>query len=202
MSIRLLTTDQAHELEHSRLFDLLLFKGIRSNHILSLPLLPLSNSVRHIAIPFNIERHDSISTMGGALENVISKFINVAMSSRKYIFSCDPRHFVAAEIGDFSYDVALGLAQNGGGDSDFIVFDDKRLTWMTYSTGRPIVIVTRRNICPESENICGIPDNYWPKFFSENIYNSVHGCSSDYIELLNRTYIPRLPGFSEIPSPS
>lgn len=196
--VRLMSINQANEVEHHQLFDLLVSSSRSWNHVMSLPLLPQPNAVKHVAVPFNIEDHDSIDFMGGVLSDYIEKFINQTLSECKYIFSCDPRHFVAAEISHFDYGVAFRLAQNGGGNTDFVIFDRSFSTWMTYSTDRPFVIITQREDCGSPEDISGITDACWQDFFSENINDAAKGCSRWYLEIFNKTYIPRLPGFSEI----
>lgn len=198
MSVRLMDVKQANDFGHYRLFGLLYYREKLWIQYLSLPLLPISKSVRHVAVPFSIEVHDSVSLVNETLSDFIEKFINGALSARKYIFSCDPQHFVAAEIGDFSYDTAFTLSQNGGENTDYIIFDEKFSTWMTYSPDRPLVIITQRVNSVVATDIGGVSYEFWQRYFSENIDTAAKGCSYGYIEMFNRTYIPRLPGFCEI----
>ncbi|MEO6300443.1 MAG: hypothetical protein ABIV25_10800, partial [Paracoccaceae bacterium] len=81
---------------------------------------------------------------------------------------------------------------------DFIVFDDDFSTWMTYSTDRPLVIISRCENCGASADIAGISDTFWREYFSDNINAAAKGSSSNYVELFNKIFLPRLPGFSEI----
>lgn len=199
MSVRLLPIEEANKIDHKKLFDLLISRGKHVDHVLSLPLLPISNSVKHILAPHSIEDHDDIFINGINLRDIVEDFINSASSDKKYIFSCDPRHFVCAEIEKFSYEIAFALAQNGGGNTDFIVFDRNLSKWLTYSTDRPLVIISCA-ITPEGDfSIGGIPDKYWQNLFKENMPLISESCSNSYIELFNKTYLPRLSGFCELP---
>jgi hypothetical protein len=198
MSVKLLDPEQANKIDHHKLFDLLLSRGERWDRILSLPLLPEVNGINHVAVPFSIDEHEDKDVHGHLLSNVIQDFFDKALSRKKYVFSCDPRHFVAAELETFSYDIAHKLARDGGGNNGYILFDSNAAVWMTYNPDLPFVIISRRESDSANLKIGGWEDEFWRNYFSENIDEASSYCGSCFAELFNKTFLPRLRGFSEI----
>lgn len=194
---KFLSIDEANSLNHSAFFDLVITHQATWNQIDALPRI---SSVRsHTLVPFAFDDHEEIRFEATTLLAMFESEINNALVSRKFIVSCDPRHFVAVEFNDFGYDLVSVLAQNGGANTHFIIFDESRTFAAFFCSEFPFVIISHHKTTSDF-HLFGKTNKYWQDYFAQNIDQAVRNCAPEFVQFVNQTYIPRLLGYQAIPS--
>ena len=103
------------------------------------------------------------------------------------------QHDKAVKTATFSYDIVSSLAQNGGANTHFIVFDEKKKFWATLCPEFPFVVISRR-ASPDENGVLGRDQKYWADYFNKHLAQAARLCSTDFLEIVKKTYIPRALG--------
>ncbi len=187
--VRFLSNDQANKMNHDQLFDLLVTHLCVWNTVDPIP--KISGDLTHYLIPFSFEDQEEISFNGQKLSELIESKINETLRPKKFIASCDPRHLIAVEIPTFSYDIVSSLAQNGGANTHFIIFDEGQDFWVTLCPEFPFIVISKREPIEKSE-LFGKNHSFWTDYFNKNISQAARLCSPDFLDMLKTTYISRV----------
>ena len=192
-SVSFLTIEDANKLNHGRLFDTLVSRQDDWDFIDSLPL--IDKSIATVMVPYSYDLHHEVSCQHWNLEEGITSFINNSFGSQKYLLSCDPRIFFAIRLQRFSYDHVDLAVESGGFNSHFILFDAKFEMWVVFYSRFPFITISWKN---GIDMINDDSKENWRAYYEENIEAAARGQSSDFVDFVNKTYIPRISGFREI----
>jgi len=187
-----LAVREANELNHGEMFDSLVSRQDTWDAYDSLPL--LSKDIEHILVPFSYDQHHETLFKNENLEEGITSFINDWFLEKKYFLSCDRYFFFALKLENFSYDYVDYGVESGGFNSHFILFDDRKDRWVTFYSRFPFVSISWRNSTPYPD-VSGASIECWAEFFKKNSSQAFQMQSDEFVNFVNKTYIPRIPNF-------
>lgn len=195
---KLLSLEEANNKGHDELFDLVTTYQPSWKQIDALP--RIGADFQHTLLPYSYDEHDEQSFEEGLLSDLVEGEVNRHMSGEKFLLSCDPRHFVALRLENFSYELVSAAAQNGGTNTHFVLFDEARNFWVVFCSEFPFLIVSQRGGGSKKSPL-GRAQEFWVKYFEAHAARSIRLFEPPVIDFLNKTYLPRLQGYQDLPRP-
>ena len=189
LGAKLLTVEEANGIFFQRFFD-----SLCTGQSTDWPMydcLPESDYI-HIPIPYELDEHDERKIGGEFVENLIETHVKEHFSKQKYLFSGDQRECLALQFDSFSYDI-LHEIFSGHMTTPFVLFDENLDQCVLFHFDLCITVYSRTHKM-KNLKFGGKPDSFWIDFFNENFVRGIPREIQKQIFLVNRDYVPRLPG--------
>lgn len=188
---RLLSLDEANELQILKLFDLLSSYDAKTGE--TFDCLPaMSHGLIHTPLPFSHERHEEIELGSETLESIIESHVNSNFAPKKYLFLCVPTYCIAVEFGVFRYE--LIQAMSTGWMNDWILICDENLDQGFLFSEDGCLNFYSRSHTWQANLLAGLPENHWIEFFNRNFQHGVPHAAQAYLDFVNVNFSGRIPG--------